>query len=129
GVIDCWSATPPGNTDLDSAACVTLLAPMRLVHALGSRSTVRPLPFLLVARGATRVLDGDAVDPPRALGGGAAKVLPQEHPAFRVAHVDVDGDERTAALLIDELAAGAAEPNVALRAGRRYAETYEPVVL
>jgi acyl transferase domain-containing protein/SAM-dependent methyltransferase len=129
GVIDCWSAGPPGSTDLDEAATVTLLAPMRLVHALGGQTTVRPLPLLLVARGATRVLDGDAIDPPRALGIGSAKVLPQEHPGIHVAHVDVDGDDRVAAMLVDELLTGATEPNVALRAGRRFVETYEPVVI
>jgi acyl transferase domain-containing protein/SAM-dependent methyltransferase len=129
GVIDCWSANPPAATDLDTAAVVTLLAPMRLVHALGGQKTAHPLPFLLVARGTTRVLDGDEMDPPRALGAGVAKVIPQEHPGVHVTHVDVDGDERVAASLVDELAAGATEPNVALRAGRRFVETYEPVVL
>ena len=124
GVIDCWSARPPGATDLDDAARTTLLTPMRLAHALGSQSTVRPLPFLLVARGATRVLEGDVVDPPRALGIGVAKVLPQEHPGIRVAHVDVDGGADVAQLVVDELADGAREPDVALRAGRRFVETY-----
>ncbi len=129
GVIDCWSAGPPGGTDLGHAARISLLAPMRLTHALGGESTVRPLPFLLVARGATRVLDGDIVDPPRALGNGVAKVLPQEHPGIRVVHVDVDGSDDVAQLLIDEMADGAREPNVALRAGRRFVETYVPVDL
>src|SRR4030095_14501461 len=32
GVIDCWSAAPPGTTDLDEAGVVTLLGPMRLGH-------------------------------------------------------------------------------------------------
>jgi acyl transferase domain-containing protein/SAM-dependent methyltransferase len=129
GVIDCWSARAPGGTDLDEAARTTLLTPMRLVHALGGESTVRPLPLMLVARGATRVLEGDVVDPPRALGAGVAKVLPQEHPGMRVAHVDVDGNAGVGQLLVDELAAGAREPNVALRNGRRFVETYEPIVL
>ena len=60
----------PATTDLDAAAVVTLLGPMRLAHALSSQPTVRPLPMLLVARGTTRVLDDDALDPPRALGAG-----------------------------------------------------------
>lgn len=129
GVIDCWSADPPGTTDLDAAAVVTLLAPMRLAHALSSQSTVRPLPLMLVARGSRRVYDEDVLDPPRALGIGSAKVLPQEHPGLRVAHVDVDDDPGVADLLLDELAAGAPEPAVALRGGRRFLETYEPVMI
>jgi phthiocerol/phenolphthiocerol synthesis type-I polyketide synthase E len=128
-VIDCWAAGPPGTTDLDAAATVTLLGPMRLVHALGSQATIRPLPLMLVARGAARVHDADVMDPPRALGAGMAKVLPQEHPGIRAVHVDVDDDPAVPKLLLDELAAGAAEPNVALRGGARFAETYEPVVL
>jgi acyl transferase domain-containing protein/SAM-dependent methyltransferase/acyl carrier protein len=129
GVIDCWTARPPGDTRLDAAAVVTLLRPMRLVHALGGQSTVRPLPLMLVARGAARVHDDDVVDPLRAFGIGSAKVLPQEHPGIRVAHVDVDGDASVVKLLLDEFAAGAPEPNVALRGGHRFVETYEPVVL
>jgi acyl transferase domain-containing protein/SAM-dependent methyltransferase len=126
GVIDCWSANPPGATDLDSAAVVTLLGPMRLAHALSSQPTVRPLPMLLVARGATRVHDEDVLDPPRALGAGCAKVLPQEHPGLRVAHIDVDADPHVADMIVAELAAGALEPTLALRKGRRFGETYEP---
>jgi acyl transferase domain-containing protein/SAM-dependent methyltransferase/acyl carrier protein len=126
GVIDCWSAAPPGATDLDDAALVTLLAPMRLAHALSSRPTIRPLPMLLVARGTTRVYEGDVVDPPRAFGGGVAKVLPQEQPGMRVAHLDVDNHADVASLIVAELGAGAPEPALAFRGGRRLAEIYEP---
>ena len=68
GVIDCWSAAPPGATDLDVAARVSLLGPLRLAHALSGQATLRPLPMLLVARGTARVHDDDALDPPRAFG-------------------------------------------------------------
>ena len=129
GVIDCWGASAPGNSDLDRSARDCLLAPMRLVHALGGHETAIPLPMLLVSRGATRVDAHDPIDPPRALGMGLAKVLPQEHPGFRVAAVDVDGDTGTATMLVDELFAGVTEPNVALRDGRRFIETYEPISL
>jgi len=132
GVIDCWTAsplTPSGLTDLDSAAVVTLLAPMRLAHALSDQPTVRPLPLLLVARGTTRVLDHDPIDPARALGVGCARVLPQEHPGLRVTHVDVDADPSVAGLLVSEFAAGAPEPAIAMRGGRRFVETFEPLVI
>ena len=129
GVLDCWSAAPPDATDLDTAAVVSLLSPMRLAHALSSQPTVRPLPMLLVARGVNRVHDDDVLDPARALGIGPAKVLPQEHPGLRLAHIDVDGDPRVAELLAAELAAGAPEPTVALRGGARFVETFEPVTV
>lgn len=129
GVVDCWSAAPAGGTDLDDAALVTLLAPMRLAHALSSQPTVRPLPVLLVARGAARVNAEDEVDPPRALGVGPARVLPQEHPGLRLAHIDVDAHAGVAEQILAELAAGAPEPAVALRSGTRFVEAYEPVPL
>jgi len=129
GVIDCWSAGPPGTTDLDAAAAVTMLAPMRLAHALSSQLTVRPLPMVLVARGTAQVRADDPLDPARALGAGSAKVVPQEHPGLRLAHLDVDADPGVPDLIVAEFAAGAREPVVALRAGRRLAETYEPLVI
>ena len=126
-VVDCWSAAPAGDFDLDEAARLSLLAPMRLVHALGQHTTQRPLPLLMAARGTTSIGDGDNLDPVRALGAGVAKVLPQEHPGIRVAHVDVDDDPDVARRLLDELAAGLTEPTVALRGGQRFTEAYVPV--
>jgi NAD(P)-dependent dehydrogenase (short-subunit alcohol dehydrogenase family)/SAM-dependent methyltransferase/acyl carrier protein len=99
---------------------------MRLAHALSSQPTVRPLPVLLVARGTRQVQAGDRLDPARALGLGPAKVLPQEHPGLRLAHLDVDDDPGVAGLVLAELAAGAPEPALALRGGRRFVETFEP---
>ena len=129
GVIDCWAAGEPGASDIDQAARDHLLFPMRLVHALGAHTTAHPFPMLLVSRGATRVHPDDAIDPPRALGIGLAKVLPQEHPGLRVCAVDVHDDATTASLLVDELLAGCPEPNVALRSAARFVETYEQVTL
>jgi phthiocerol/phenolphthiocerol synthesis type-I polyketide synthase E len=129
GVVDCWSAAPPGGTDLDDAALVTLLAPMRLAHALSSQPTVRPLPMLLLARGTGRVDADDPLDPPRALGLGAAKVLPQEHPGLRLAHIDIGAGAGVVEQILAELAAGAPEPAVALRHGKRFAEAYEACVI
>ena len=91
GVVDCWAATAPGATDLDTGGPRPV--PGRAAgsaHALGHHSTVRPLPFVLAARGTDRVLDSDDVDPARAFSIGATRVLPQEHPGFRLTHVDVD---------------------------------------
>jgi len=132
GVIDCWSATTlasaeQAHTDLDTAAVMSLLAPMRLAHALSGQQTVRPLPMLLVAAGTTKVLATDVMDPPRALGAGVARVVPQEHPGLRVAHIDTDSSSTVADLVLAELAAGAPQPALAIRQGRRYVEAFEPV--
>ena len=132
GVIDCWSATAlasaeQADTDLDTAAVTSLLAPMRLAHALSGQQTVRPLPMLLVAAGTTKVLATDVMDPPRALGAGVARVVPQEHPGLRVAHIDADSSSTVADLVLAELAAGAPQPALAIRQGRRYVEAFEPV--
>lgn len=129
GVIDCWSAASPGRTDIDVAGVETCLAPMRLAHALSGQPTMRPLPMLLVARGTAKVGPGDCLDPARALGIGVAKVIPQEHPGLRLAHLDVDTDERVAEHILAELAAGAPEPAVAFREGRRLIEGYERVLI
>ena len=129
GVIDCWSATAlgPAKTELNSAAVTSLLAPMRLAHALSTQHTLRPLPLLLLAKGTSQVLETDVIDPPRALGAGAARVLPQEHPGLRVAHIDIDSGESVADMVIGELAAGAPQPALAFRQGKRFVETFEPV--
>ena len=125
GVIDLWNAGPPCATDLDTACVNALLAPMRLAHALTGQMTVRPLPVILVARGTARVRDDDAIDPLRAMGRGVARVIPQEHPGLRLAHVDVDDDQAVATQLLAELAAGALEPAVVLRAGERWVESFK----
>ena len=126
GVVHCWGAQPPGDTDVADAALTTFLTPLRLAVALGSQSTARPLPFVLVARGVADVAITDSLDPSRAFGIGAVKVLPQELTGLRMSHVDIDGDE-TAPSIVTELAAGATESEVAYRAGTRYVRAYEPV--
>ena len=129
GVIDCWSTAPPAATGLDEAAVVSLLAPLRLGVAVASRPGDRPIPLVLVRRGSAAVSDDDVLDPPRSLGIGAAKVLPQEYPGLRVAHIDVDDAPDVAEQVVRELAAGATESEVALRHGRRYIRVYEPVTI
>jgi acyl transferase domain-containing protein/SAM-dependent methyltransferase len=129
GVIDCWSSAPSDRTNIDVAGVETCLAPMRLANALSRQPIVRPLPMLLVARGTAKIDPSDQLDPMRAMGIGVAKVLPQEHPGLRLAHLDVDADERTVEQILAELAHGAPEPVVALRGGRRLIEAYEPVVV
>ncbi len=127
GVVYCWNASPPADTALDDAATVALLGPMQLAHALSRQQTVRPLPLLFVARGTASLDPQDALDPARGLGAGVARVLPQEHPGLRVAHVDVDTDKTVAAMLVAELAAGLPDPAMAMRKGQRFVEAFAGV--
>ena len=124
GVVDCWAAATPDSTDVNTAGYVQFLGVLQLGHALGPRTTVRPLPIVLAARGTDRLLDDDVLDPPRAFSVGAARVLPQEHPGFRLTHVDVDDHATVPDLLVAELTATAPEPDVALRDGERFLLTY-----
>lgn len=127
GVVYCWNATPPADTALDDAATVALLGPMQLAHALSRQQTVRPLPLLFVARGTAALDQGDPIDPARGLGAGVARVLPQEHPGLRVAHVDIDADTTAPAMLIAELATGLPDPAIAMRKGQRFVEAFASV--
>ena len=65
GVVDCWAAEAPDSTDLDTGGYALFLGALQLGHALGPRTTVRPLPIVLAARGTDRLLPDDVVDPAR----------------------------------------------------------------
>jgi acyl transferase domain-containing protein/SAM-dependent methyltransferase len=125
GVVHCWGAEPPGDTDIHDAALTTFMTPVRMAVALGSQTTRRPLPFLLVARGTAGLGESDQFDPSRAFGIGAAKVLPQELTGLSLTHLDIDGDADVASLIISELVAGAPDSEVAYRDGTRYIRAYE----
>ncbi|HEX2383865.1 MAG TPA: SDR family oxidoreductase [Acidimicrobiales bacterium] len=129
GVVDCWAACPPGTTDLDTGGHVLFQGALRLAQALGHHATVRPLPFVVAARGTDRVREGDEVDPARAFSIGATRVLPQEHPGNRFTHVDVDDHPALADLLIAELTTSSPEPQVALRDGERYVRDYRKAAI
>ena len=89
--------------------------------------TVRPLPIVLVARGTDRVLDDDVVDPARAFSVGAAQVLPQEHPGFRLTHVDVDDHPTVPDLLVAELTDDRTRTRRSRCAhGERFVRVYRP---
>jgi phthiocerol/phenolphthiocerol synthesis type-I polyketide synthase E len=125
GVIHCWGAEPPADSDITDAALSTFLAPVRVAIALGAHTTERPLPVLLLARGTADVSATEVLDPGRGFGIGAAKVLPQELTGLSLTHIDVDEDPAVAAMIISELAAGAPDSEIAYRGGARYTREYE----
>ena len=124
GVVHCWGAEPAGRSDIHDAAPDMFVVPLRTAVALGAHTTVRPLPFLLVARGSTALTDEDPIDPARSFGIGAAKVLPQELTGLRLAHIDVD-DSSAAAHVVAELASGLPDPDIAYRGENRYVRSYQ----
>lgn len=128
GVVYGWGLAGDGG-DLGRAGDLRLLAPMRLSHALSSAQTLRPLPMVVVSRKTAKVETDDPVEPLCALALGAARVIPQEHPGLRLAHLDIDADAGVVEQILAELAAGAHEPAVALRDGQRLVEVYEPAPL
>ena len=131
GVIDCWSAAPPGDTDLDTAGNVSPCSRRcGWRHALSGQHDGAAAPAAArSARGRPACTPATIVDPPRALGVGVGQGLPQEHPGHaRRARRHRWRRERSTSL-VAELAAGAPEPDVALRGGSRFVETYDPLLI
>jgi acyl transferase domain-containing protein/SAM-dependent methyltransferase/acyl carrier protein len=126
-VVDCRHSTPPAATDLETAAAECFLQPLRLGVKLAGRPGREAPLMLVVRRGTAEVTPVDHLDAARAFGIGAVKVLPQEHPGLRLTHIDVDDDDTVAHAIVDELAAGLPDSEVALRGGRRLVRTYAPV--
>ena len=124
GVVDCWAAAAPDSTSVERAGHTFFRGMLQLAHALGARDTVRPLPIVVATRGSDRVVADDVVDPARAFSIGAARVLPQEHPGFRVTHVDVDDHATVPDDLLIELTTAEPEIDVALRQGQRFLRSY-----
>jgi phthiocerol/phenolphthiocerol synthesis type-I polyketide synthase E len=125
-MIDCRLTGPPSATSLDEAATVGFLDPLRLAERAAAQAGAAPPSFLIVRRGTAAVIKTDVLDPGRSFGLGAVKVLPQEYPGMRVAHLDLD-EEADPRSVIAEVAADLPESEVALRGGRRLVRTYRPV--
>lgn len=109
-----WCATG----ELDDLERVTRLTAVVREH--GQHGS--PPRLWLVSRNARPVLDGDRVNPGVCALRGLLRVAAVEQPESAVSWVD--GDARAAedlADIVSELIAGSAEPEVAWRAGQRYA--------
>ncbi|NTX13823.1 amino acid adenylation domain-containing protein [Myxococcus sp. CA056] len=103
---------------------------LHLASALHTRKAGAAVELIVVTAGAQDVTGEESLCPASALLVGACKVLPQElSPALHVRTIDVApaevGGERLTRLLVDELRVETAEPVIAYRGGRRWAETYE----
>ncbi|WP_412538157.1 SDR family NAD(P)-dependent oxidoreductase [Longispora sp. K20-0274] len=82
----------------------------------------------VVTRGTQDVTGGDATRPEHATVAGIAKVVPLEYPGLTVRHLDA-ADATRPAELVTEICRDPAGPAVALRAGRRWVQEYEPVAV
>ncbi len=109
----------------------SLHALLALAQGLGSVMPGQPLRLDLVTRGAALVTGEETPCPTLAAAMGAAKVLPYEYPEMTVRGLDLPSlpGEATAALLADALALEGPEPEVAIRAGSRWAPTVVPLPL
>ena len=105
GVVDCWAAGR-ARRDPTSTPAGTSLPRRRSGSPTPSAAapTVRPLPMLLVAaRAPIESARRRRRRPGAAFSVGAARVIPQEHPGFRLTHVDVDDHPDVPDLLLAEL--------------------------
>ncbi len=134
GIVHLWSLdvadrpSHPGEAiaQWERFGCLGVLhLVQQLVH-----STAAKVPQLwLVTQGAQAVGDEQPVQPFQAPLWGLGRVLAMEHPEFRSRLVDVGPEESAddiADQLLAELTGGAADDQIALRHGQRYAARLEP---
>ena len=116
----------PDPEQLELAQSRTLLIAdiVKTLSQLGARNSPR---LWLVTRGAQQLDPGDRVTLAQTQLRGIARVLTFEHPELQATIVDVDADGTgSAAALIEELLAGPADDEVALRDGQRYVHRLVP---
>jgi acyl transferase domain-containing protein/acyl carrier protein len=125
GVVDVWGCDRLGPDAAGEPGALTRPAEslLNLVRALSTAPGVS-LPKLVVAGRGGQGPDGAGASLDhvvQATRGGLLKALPIENPLLRYACVDLEpGDPHAAARLADEVLAGAPDPEVAYRGGRRF---------
>lgn len=123
-VVDATGLTGGGDPAADADAT------LRRLLALGQALAGGPAPdveLVVLTAGAQDVRGDDLTAPGLAVVAGPCRVLPLESPRIRCRHVDVDRPDPGA--LRVELGAPDADPVVALRGGRRWLPTTQPVHL
>ena len=123
-VVDATGLTGGGDPAADADRT------LRRLLALGQALAGGPAPdveLVVLTAGAHDVRGDDLTAPGLAVVAGPCRVLPLESPRIRCRHVDVDRPDPGA--LRTELGAPDADPVVALRGGRRWLPTTQPVHL
>ncbi|WP_349367911.1 SDR family NAD(P)-dependent oxidoreductase [Salinarimonas sp.] len=98
-----------------------------VARAVDGRGRGRALAVGWLTAGLFDVTGTERLEPQAAVGLGAMRCLPLEHPEVACLIADADDPVRAAPLLAADLAAGIREPVVAYRAGRRWLPTEEAV--
>ncbi|RKI20334.1 SDR family oxidoreductase [Corallococcus sp. AB030] len=134
-VVHAWGLGPAIGGDADAALATELERGFHglvaLLRAIQARPVNGPVDVAVLVSGALEVTGDEPLVPARALMVGPCKVVPQEHVGLRTRCIDVRLPEDAAkqAGLLERLAAevrmDAAEPVVAWRGSRRYAEHFE----
>jgi amino acid adenylation domain-containing protein/non-ribosomal peptide synthase protein (TIGR01720 family) len=133
-VVHAWSADDESDDDVDPADDLArgFLSLSHLGRALGRREQSRPVELMIVARGVHVVTGSEPVRPERAAVLGMVRAAGLEQPDLSVRMVDLahaDHTQATTDALLREVRAELREPVVALREGRRWAESFVPVPL
>ena len=125
GAVHLWSLeTPAGELTaeaLDRARELGCASVLHLVQALVRQGSAAP-PRLWLVTDRAQAVGGGPVALAQAPLLGLGRVIAAEHPELRCTRIDIDGRDARSQLLetlADEILAGSAEDEVALRAGRR----------
>jgi phthiocerol/phenolphthiocerol synthesis type-I polyketide synthase E len=141
-ILHAWSVTPPperleiGAEELARAQERGFYSLLFTAQALAARQVSSPLSVVVLTSQAQDVTGEELLCPGKATVAGVCRVLPTEMANVTCRQVDVvlpreDGRRRRQLVdqLLAEVAGTAPEPVVALRAGRRWTLSYEPVPL
>jgi len=106
---------------------------LHLVQALGARRLERGVRLGVVTCEAQEVFGEQSPRPEQATVHGLCRVIPQEYPDINCRSIDVSlppagtrQEEELVDALVEELSRASADAAVALRGGRRWAQTFEP---
>jgi phthiocerol/phenolphthiocerol synthesis type-I polyketide synthase E len=143
-VLHCWSALHPGGRGPQAAAFEEAqewgyFSVLSLVQAMCGSETRSEWSMLVVTRGLQCVLQGDGGFAAQAPVSALCKVVAQEFAGAQCCALDIpecmnpdsDGIElrQCVVAIVSESMADRYEPEVALRAGRRFVRTHEPLQL
>ena len=127
-IVHAWAVTE--TTGVWPAQDRSFFSLLALVQALAARPELDAVRLDIVTANTQDVTGGDLTCPEHATVAGIARVVPLEAPWLEVRHIDVDRADDWAAAACDELRRGGeAPPAVALRRGRRWVQSYEPVTV
>ncbi|HEX2178112.1 MAG TPA: SDR family NAD(P)-dependent oxidoreductase, partial [Actinomycetota bacterium] len=129
-----WGLTNRGDAASISSGRTGFFSLLYLAQGLGKVGVTSPVKIVVVTDGAHSVIGDEKVTAEKLLIQGPCRVLPQEIRNLSCVHVDLSlpesgQDDGLVEQLVREVASDAEETVVALRGGRRWSQTFEPVRL